>query len=104
MVSNSLRIPRAITASAISWEIGIVPTRQPTPIVSRHKRRAMLNPSDIALVDSGIAVSVSSLSKSYRIYNRPRDRLLQSLWCGRRQMYREFPALDNVSFDVYRGE
>src|SRR5437867_3096266 len=61
-------------------------------------------PSDIALFDSGIAISVSSLSKRYRIYNRPQDRLLQSLWRGRRQMYREFLALDDISFDVYRGE
>ncbi|BCT68753.1 ABC transporter ATP-binding protein [Nitrosospira sp. NRS527] len=51
-----------------------------------------------------IALRVSNLSKTYRIYDRSQDRLLQSLWGSRKQLYREFMALDSISFDVYRGE
>jgi lipopolysaccharide transport system ATP-binding protein len=50
------------------------------------------------------AISVSRLSKAYRIYERPQDRLLQALFRGRRRFFREFTALDDVSFDVARGE
>jgi lipopolysaccharide transport system ATP-binding protein len=51
-----------------------------------------------------VALCISNLSKAYRIYERSQDRLLQSVWGSRKQLYREFRALDGVSFDVYRGE
>jgi ATPase subunit of ABC transporter with duplicated ATPase domains len=50
------------------------------------------------------AIVVQGLSKCYEMYARPRDRLAQSLWGGRRKLYREFWALRDVSFDVPRGE
>ncbi|HZN85237.1 MAG TPA: ATP-binding cassette domain-containing protein, partial [Burkholderiales bacterium] len=50
------------------------------------------------------ALSVSALSKCYQIYARPQDRLLQTLWRGRRTFYREFWALRDVSFELARGE
>ncbi len=50
------------------------------------------------------ALRVAALSKCYQIYARPQDRLLQSLWRGRRRYYREFWALREVSFEVGRGE
>lgn len=50
------------------------------------------------------AIRVSNLTKCYQIYDRPQDRLKQSLWRGRRQFYREFRALHDVSFEVMRGE
>ncbi len=61
---------------------------------------------------SDIAVSVKNISKMYPLYARPSDRLKQSLWYalpsflrGRpRQFYREFWALQNVSFEVRKGE
>lgn len=64
----------------------------------------MPNPSQTAIAESNIAISVSGLSKRYRIYSRPQDRLLQGLWGVHKQLYREFRALDDVSFDVFRGE
>lgn len=50
-----------------------------------------------------IAISVRNLGKCYRIYDRPQDRLKQSLW-RHRQYFREFWALKDVSFDVKKGE
>ena len=44
------------------------------------------------------------LSKCFRIYDTPQDRLKQSLWCGGRRYYREFWALRELSFATQRGE
>ncbi len=54
--------------------------------------------------DREAAISVRGAGKCYEIYPRPIDRLKQTLWRGRRQFFREFWALRNVSFDVQRGE
>lgn len=59
-----------------------------------------------------IAISVKNLSKCYQIYDRPSDRLkqfifprLQKLFGVRpRQYFREFWALNDVSFDIKKGE
>lgn len=48
-------------------------------------------------------ISVKGLSKCYHIYERPRDRLIQNLWRGRKRLYKEFWALRDVSFEVRRG-
>lgn len=61
---------------------------------------------------SDIAIRVQNLSKCYQIYNKPHDRLKQSLYprlqrfIGQpaKQYHREFWALQNVSFEVRRGE
>jgi len=50
------------------------------------------------------AVRVCGLGKSYQIYNRPQDRLLQSLWRGKKNFYRDFWALQDISFEVGKGE
>lgn len=59
-----------------------------------------------------IAIKVGSLSKCYQIYDTPRDRLKQFLLprvqrmagLPARQYYREFWALQDVSFEVKKGE
>lgn len=51
-----------------------------------------------------IAIRVDGLSKCYHVYERPQDRLKQSLWLGRKQFYREFWALRDVSFTIRKGE
>lgn len=53
---------------------------------------------------SNVVISVENLGKCYRIYDRPKDRLKQAFWRSRRQYFREFWALRNVSFEVCRGE
>jgi lipopolysaccharide transport system ATP-binding protein len=50
------------------------------------------------------AIRVDNLSKCYQIYARPEHRLLQSLFRGKRQYFREFWALHDVSFEVRKGE
>ena len=55
-------------------------------------------------MSSDLAIKVERLSKSYQIYDRPRDRLLQMLFRGHRKYYREFWALRDVSFEVKKGE
>ncbi len=55
-------------------------------------------------MSSDVAIRVRNITKTYQIYDKPQDRLKQSLWRGRKQFYREFKALDNVSFEVRKGE
>ncbi len=63
-------------------------------------------------MSSEIAVKVEGLSKCYQIYDRPNDRLKQSIYprlqrlAGKppKQYYREFWALKDVSFEVRKGE
>ena len=49
------------------------------------------------------AIRVESVSKQYRIYNRPVDRLKESLTRGRWKTHREFWALSNISFEIEAG-
>ncbi len=48
------------------------------------------------------AVVAEGLSKTYRVYASPWDRLREAL--TRRPRHREFRALENVSFTLPRGE
>ena len=50
------------------------------------------------------AVRAAQLGKCYRMYKNPRDPLLQSMFRGCRQLYREFWVLRDISFDVNKGE
>jgi len=54
-------------------------------------------------MSSELALRVEQLSKCYPIYIHPRDRLLQAFWGQRRQLYRPFWALQDVSFVLPRG-
>lgn len=55
-------------------------------------------------MSSETLIEASCLSKSYHIYEKPRDRLLQMLARGRRQYFKEFWALKDISFTIKRGE
>ncbi len=50
------------------------------------------------------AIRVSDVTKVYRLYNRQRDRLWESLGLDFKKNYKEKRALDHVSFEVKRGE
>lgn len=49
-------------------------------------------------------ISLKNLSKCYQIYDKPRDRLLQMLFRGRRQYFRELWALQSLDLEVMPGE
>ncbi len=51
-----------------------------------------------------IAIHVDHLSKLYKLYDRPSDRLKESLGLTRKKCYREHYALTDVSFDIGKGE
>lgn len=55
-------------------------------------------------MSSDIAISVKNLTKTYRIFNHPGDRIKQALTFGRVKFHREFTALKDVSFDIKKGE
>jgi lipopolysaccharide transport system ATP-binding protein len=49
-------------------------------------------------------IRIENLSKCYQLYDKPWDRLRQSLSRGRRKYYREFWALRDISLEVKQGE
>lgn len=55
-------------------------------------------------MSSDIAISVKNLTKKYRIFGHPGDRIKQALTFGRVRFHREFTALRDVSFEIKKGE
>ena len=53
---------------------------------------------------SDIAISVKNLTKTYRIFGHPADRIKQALTFGRVRFHREFTALQDISFEIRKGE
>ncbi|MGE5614821.1 MAG: ABC transporter ATP-binding protein [Bacillota bacterium] len=50
------------------------------------------------------AIRVEGLSKVYKLYDKPVDRLKESINPFRRKYHRDFYALRNVSFEIKKGE
>lgn len=55
-------------------------------------------------LQNSVAIKVDQLSKEYKLYDKPIDRLKESLHPFGRQFHKKFYALDNISFEVERGE
>lgn len=53
---------------------------------------------------SDIAISVRNLTKTYRLFAHPGDRIKQAATFGLCKYHREFTALKDVSFDIKKGE
>lgn len=53
---------------------------------------------------SDIAISVKNVTKTYRIFGHPGDRIKQALTFGRKRFHTEFTALKDVSFEIKKGE
>lgn len=49
-------------------------------------------------------IEIKNLKKLYKLYNNPKDRVFEAFHIGRKKRYTEFLALDNISFDVKKGE
>jgi lipopolysaccharide transport system ATP-binding protein len=49
-------------------------------------------------------IRVERAGKAYRLYQRPADRLWQLLWPGPTPKFQDFTALEEVSFELRRGE
>lgn len=49
-------------------------------------------------------IRCSEVGKCYKIYDNPKDRLKQALWRSKRNFFREFWAIRNISFEVARGQ
>jgi ABC-type polysaccharide/polyol phosphate transport system ATPase subunit len=54
--------------------------------------------------DPEIAISVQNLTKIYKLYDSPQDRLKEALNPLRKKYHRDFYALKDVSFEIRRGE
>jgi teichoic acid transport system ATP-binding protein len=53
---------------------------------------------------SDFAIRVNDVTKIYKLYDKPSDRLRDELGWSKKKRYKEHYALRNVSFDVKRGE
>ena len=49
-------------------------------------------------------IQIHNLSKMYKLYDKPSDRLKESLGLSKKKRYREHYALHDVSFDIEEGE
>ena len=54
--------------------------------------------------DTDYAIRVQDVSKMYKLYNSNRDRIVDAFNLSKKPRYREHYALNNLSFDVERGE
>lgn len=64
-----------------------------SPVVSSRESTTPVQP---------VAISVRQVAKCYPVYQRQSDRLVE--WVTRRRRHRSFWALQDISFDVRRGE
>ena len=53
---------------------------------------------------SDIAISVKNLTKTYRVFGHPGDRIKQALTLGQVHFHQKFTALQGVSFEIKKGE
>jgi lipopolysaccharide transport system ATP-binding protein len=57
-------------------------------------------------MSSEVSITVGSLSKSFPVYEKPHHRLFQMLSTrsAKHRWFREFHALENVNFEIHKGE
>jgi teichoic acid transport system ATP-binding protein len=55
-------------------------------------------------VESKKVIQIKHLSKMYKLYEKPSDRLKEALGLSRKKRYREHYALQDVNFDIHEGE
>lgn len=55
-------------------------------------------------MNKNIVVKVENLSKVYKLYNAPIDRMKEALHPFKKSYHKEFYALNNVSFEIKKGQ
>lgn len=55
-------------------------------------------------MNKDIAIKVENLSKVYKLYNAPIDRMKEALHPRKKSYHKEFYALDDVSFEIKKGQ
>jgi len=55
-------------------------------------------------MNKSTAITVQNLTKAYKLYSQPMDRLKESLHPFKKKYHKDFNALADVSFDIKRGE
>ena len=55
-------------------------------------------------MDKNLAISVQGVSKIYKLYDKPIDRLKEAVSLTHKFYHRDFFALSDISFDVKKGE
>ena len=53
---------------------------------------------------SDVAIRVENVSKVYKLYDKPIDRLKETLNISKKVYHKEHYALNNISFEVKKGE
>lgn len=56
------------------------------------------------MTDKDIAIKVENVSKIYKLYDKPIDRLKESLHFRGKKYHKDFYALNDVSFEIKKGE
>ena len=55
-------------------------------------------------MSNSIAITINHLTKVYKLYDRPVDRLKESLHPLKKKYHKDFYALNDVSFEIKKGE
>lgn len=55
-------------------------------------------------MNSDLAIKINNVSKKYKLYNKPIDRIKESLNFSKKKYHKEFFALENISFEIKKGE
>jgi len=55
-------------------------------------------------MNHNIAINIQALTKTYHLYNKPQDRLKEALHPFKKSYHHNFYAMDNVSFEIKKGE
>lgn len=56
------------------------------------------------MTDKDIAIKVENLTKTYKLYDKPIDRLKESLHWRGKKYHKDFYALNDVRFEIKKGE
>ena len=55
-------------------------------------------------MEKNLAISVQDVTKIYRLYDKPIDRLLEAMSITKKTYHKKFFALDKISFEIEEGE